>query len=430
MINRYQTEEMKELWNEQSKYSAWLAVEIAVCEAFHSLGVIPKDDLDKIKHQASFNVNRIEQIELETHHDIVAFTRAVSETLGNEKKWIHYGMTSTDIVDTAWGYLIKQANHLIDIELQNLKSVIKNKALEHKYTVQMGRTHGVHAELTTFGYKMALYYDELNRHLRRFKDARSDIEIGKISGAVGTYANVDPAIQDKVCEILNISSSTISTQTLQRDRHTYYIHVLSGIANLIDKMAVEFRHLQRTELREVEESFGKNQKGSSAMPHKKNPISSENMSGLARVLRGYYVSISENVALWHERDISHSSVERIIIPDATTIIHYMLRRFTKVIQNLKVNKHNMINNIRITNNVFFSQRLLLTLIEKKNYSREEAYDLVQPIALECFNKQIDFKATMKNKLENILEDELFERCFKTDYHLKQIDFVFNRLGLQ
>ena len=428
MLNRYQNEEMSKIWTDEKKFENWLEVEIKSCEAFCELGFIPKEDLVKIQNNASFDMDRIEELELELRHDVVAFTRSVSESLGDERKWIHFGLTSTDVVDTALGYQIRQANDLIEEKLVKFMDVLKNRAIEHKYTIQMGRTHGVHAELTTFGYKLAVYYDEMNRHLERFKMARDHIEYGKISGAVGTYANIDPFVQDYVCTALKIGSSNISTQTLQRDRHAFYISTISNIGNTIDKMAIEFRHLQRTELREVEEGFGKKQKGSSAMPHKKNPISSENMSGLSRVLRGYVTTANENVGLWHERDISHSSAERIIIPDATSLIDYMLKRFTGVLENLFVNEEKMLKNIEVTNNVFFSQKVLLGLIES-GYSREDAYDLVQPNAIECFNNEVDFKVVIKPLVIEMLGEEKFEDCFRNDYHLKNIDLVFNRLGL-
>ncbi|MFV0246347.1 MAG: adenylosuccinate lyase [Mycoplasmatales bacterium] len=429
MIERYQSNEMKELWSDLNKFNSWLEVEILSTEAFASLGDIPSEDAKLIRQNASFDLERIYTLEKELRHDVVSFTRAVSESLGDEKKWIHYGLTSTDVVDTAYGYLIKQANQLIDIKLDKFIEVIKNRAIEHKYTIQMGRTHGVHAELTTFGYKLALYYEEMLRNKERFELAKKQIEVGKISGAVGTYANINPKIQDYVCKELGIDSSNISTQTLQRDRHAFYIMSIASISNTIDKMATEFRHLQRTELREVEEGFGKKQKGSSAMPHKKNPISSENMSGLARVIRGYTLTAMEDVALWHERDISHSSAERIIIPDATSLIEYMLNRMTNVLDNLYVNEDKMLKNIDATKNVFFSQKVMLTLIDK-GMSREEAYDLVQPIAINSFNNDLDFKEEIQDKVKDTLSCEEFNNCFKKDYHLENIDLVFKRIGLE
>ncbi|MGL5020600.1 MAG: adenylosuccinate lyase [Mycoplasmatales bacterium] len=429
MISRYQNEEMRQIWSEDNKFAAWLEVEILSCEAFAKLGNIPVGDADIIRRDASFDVEKIYQLEVELKHDVVAFTRSLSESLGEEKKWVHYGLTSTDVVDTAYGYLFRQANELIEKRMVEFIEVIKRRAIEHKFTIQMGRTHGVHAELTTFGYKLALYYDEMNRNLERFKMAREQIEIGKISGAVGSYANINPFVQDYVCEHLNINSSLISTQTLQRDRHAFYVTTIAMIGNTIDKMATEFRHLQRTEVREVEEGFGKKQKGSSAMPHKKNPISSENMSGLSRVLRGYSVTSMENVALWHERDISHSSAERIIMPDATSLIEYMLKRFTNVLDNLYVNVDNMKDNIECTHNVLFSQKVMLSLIDK-GISREEAYDLVQPIAINSFNTKTDFKINIMPSVEKKLSNEEFEACFSKEYHLKNIDFIFDRLGLK
>ncbi len=429
MISRYQNEEMKNLWSEENKFNAWLEVEVLATEAFSELGVVPKEDAKLVRDNAKFDIKRIDELEKELRHDVVSFTRSVSESLGEEKKWVHYGLTSTDVVDTAYGYLIRQANDVIEQRLQEFIEVIKERAIEHKYTIQMGRTHGVHAELTTFGYKLALYYEEMQRNMERWQLARKQIEAGKISGAVGTYANIDPFVQDFVCKNLSIESSKISTQTLQRDRHAFYMMSMASIANTIDKMAIEFRHLQRTEVREAEEGFGKKQKGSSAMPHKKNPISSENMSGLARVIRGYVVTSMENVGLWHERDISHSSAERIIIPDATSLLDYMLKRFTGVLANLYVNEKRMLKNIDATNNVFFSQKVMLSLISA-GYVREEAYDLVQPIAIKCFNEEEDFKATIKPSVIEVLGEEKFEACFAKDYHLQNIDFVFKRLGLE
>ncbi len=428
MISRYQNEEMRNLWSEENKFNAWLEVEILATEAFCELGVVPREDAKLVRENAKFDIDRIDELEKELRHDVVSFTRSVSESLGEEKKWVHYGLTSTDVVDTAYGYLIRQANEIIEVRLNEFMAVLKDRAIEHKYTIQMGRTHGVHAELTTFGYKLALYYEEMKRNMERWHLARKQIEAGKISGAVGTYANIDPFVQDFVCKNLGIESSKISTQTLQRDRHAFYLMAIASIANTIDKMAIEFRHLQRTEVREAEEGFGKKQKGSSAMPHKKNPISSENMSGLARVIRGYTVTAMENVGLWHERDISHSSAERIIIPDATSLIEYMLKRFTGVLANLYVNEKRMLSNIDCTNNVFFSQKVMLSLITK-GYVREDAYDLVQPIAIDSFNNEKDFKEAIRPKVIDVLGEEGFEACFAKDYHLQNIDFVFERLGL-
>lgn len=341
MIERYTRPEMGAIWTEENRFKAWLEVELLACEAWAELGVIPKEDVRRLRENASFDVNRIKEIEEETRHDVVAFTRAVSETLGEERKWVHYGLTSTDVVDTALGYLLKQANAILRRDLENFIQVLKEKAREHKYTVMMGRTHGVHAEPTTFGLKLALWYAEMVRNLERFEQAAKMVEVGKISGAVGTYANVDPFVEQYVCEKLGLTPAPISTQTLQRDRHAYYMATLALIATSIEKFAVEIRGLQKSEVREVEEFFAKGQKGSSAMPHKRNPIGSENMTGMARVIRGYMVTAYENVPLWHERDISHSSAERIILPDATIALNYMLNRFANIVKHLLVYPENM-----------------------------------------------------------------------------------------
>src|SRR5699024_11085616 len=317
MIERYTREEMGAIWTEKNKYHAWLEVEILACEAWSELGVIPKEDVQRIRDNASFDIQRIYEIEQETRHDVVAFTRAVSETLGKERKWVHYGLTSTDVVDTALSYQLKQANAIIRADIERFIEILKNKAIEHKHTVMMGRTHGVHAEPTTFGLKLSLWYQEMLRNLERFNVAAEVIETGKLSGAVGTYANIDPEVEAYVCKKLGLKPASVSTQTLQRDRHAQYLSTLALIATSIEKIAIEIRGLQKTKSKEVEEFFAKGHKGSSAMPHKRNPIGSENMTGMVRVVRGYMMTAYENVALWHERDISHSSAERVILPDAT-----------------------------------------------------------------------------------------------------------------
>ena len=327
MIDRYSRPQMRAIWTEENKFNAYLKVEILSAEAWSKLGVIPEADVRKIEANARFNVPRIREIEEQTRHDIVAFTRCVSESLGEEKKWVHYGLTSTDVVDTANGYLIKQADAILLQDLEDFLAVLKKRALEFKDTPCIGRTHGIHADITSFGLKWALWYEEMKRNIERFKYAAQGVEAGKMSGAVGNFANIPPFIQDYVCEQLGIASADISTQVLQRDRHAFYIATLAVIASTLEQMAFEVRNLQRTEVREAEEAFRKGQKGSSAMPHKRNPISSENICGCARVMRGYAAASCENVALWHERDISHSSTERIILPDATELLDYMLTRF-------------------------------------------------------------------------------------------------------
>lgn len=430
MIERYTREEMGSIWTEENKYNAWLEVEILACEAWSELGIIPKKDVQNIRENASFDINRIYEIEEETRHDVVAFTRAVSETLGEERKWVHYGLTSTDVVDTALSYILKQANDILRKDLNQFVEILKEKANEHKHTVMMGRTHGVHAEPTTFGLKLVLWYEEMKRNVERFELAAKNIEFGKLSGAVGTYANIDPFVEQYVCEKLGTTPAPVSTQTLQRDRHAAYLSTLALIAASIEKFATEIRGLQKTETREVEERFAKGQKGSSAMPHKRNPIGSENMTGMARVIRGYMVTAYENVALWHERDISHSSAERVILPDATISLNYMLNRFGNIVKNLTVFPENMKRNMNRTHGVIFSQRVLLSLIDK-GMAREEAYDIVQPKAMEAWETETHFKQLVESdeRITEKLTHAEIDACFDYTYHLKNVDQIFNKIGL-
>ncbi|MGD6964366.1 adenylosuccinate lyase [Fictibacillus phosphorivorans] len=430
MIERYTRPEMGAIWTDENKYQAWLEVEILACEAWAELGDIPKEDVKKLRENASFDINRILEIEEETRHDVVAFTRAVSETLGEERKWIHYGLTSTDVVDTALSYLLKQANDILAKDLDRFVEILAEKAKEHKYTVMMGRTHGVHAEPTTFGLKLALWYEEMKRNVERFKQASDTVRFGKISGAVGTYANIDPFVEKYVCEKLGLEASPISTQTLQRDRHAHYMSTLALIATSIEKFATEVRGLQKSETREVEEFFAKGQKGSSAMPHKRNPIGSENMTGLARVIRGYMMTAYENVSLWHERDISHSSAERVILPDATIALNYMLNRFGNIIKNLTVFPENMKRNMERTYGLIYSQRVLLKLIDK-GMAREEAYDTVQPKAMQAWEEGVQFRTLVEaeQKITEKLTPEEISECFDYSYHLSHVDTIFDRLGL-
>ncbi|HAV0400794.1 TPA: adenylosuccinate lyase [Listeria monocytogenes] len=430
MLERYTRKEMGNIWTEQNRYQAWLEVEILACEAWAELGDIPKEDVAKIRANAKFDVDRIHEIELETRHDVVAFTRSVSESLGAERKWVHYGLTSTDVVDTANSYLLKQANEILRKDLENFIAIIGEKAKEHKYTVTMGRTHGVHAEPTTFGLKLALWFEEMKRNLERFNFAADGVEFGKISGAVGTYANIDPFVEAYVCEKLGTTPAPISTQTLQRDRHAEYLATLALIATSVEKFAVEVRALQKSEVREVEEFFAKGQKGSSAMPHKRNPIGSENVTGLARVIRGHMVTAYENVPLWHERDISHSSAERIILPDSTILLDYILNRFGNIVKNLTVFPENMKRNMDRTLGLIYSQRVLLALIDK-GLAREAAYDVVQPRAMEAWEKQVPFRELVEQDAtitENLSAEEIAD-CFDYNYHLKNVDLIFDRLGL-
>ncbi len=430
MIERYSRSQMRDIWTEEAKFQAWLEVEILIDEAWAMLGEIPMEDVEKIKADARFSVDRILEIEQETRHDVVAFTRCVSESLGDEKKWIHYGVTSTDIVDTANGLRFKKANAILRQDILAFMEILKENALKYKDTVMMGRTHGVHAEITTFGMKFALWHEEMKRNLERFDMAAADVEAGKISGAVGTFANIPPFVQDYVCDKLGIHSAAISTQVLQRDRHAHYFAVLALIASTIEQMATEVRHLQRTEVREAEERFNKGQKGSSAMPHKRNPIGSENMCGCARIMHGYMMTAYEDVPLWHERDISHSSVERIIAPDATELLDYMLYRFGNILKNLTVFPENMKKNIWLTNGVIFSQRFMLKLVEK-GWTREKAYDTVQPQAIKAWENNLSFRALMESVPEVVeaLTNEEIEECFDTSYHIRRIDEIYRRAGI-
>lgn len=430
MLERYTRPEMGKIWTDQNRYQAWLEVEILADEAWAELGEIPKEDVEKIREKATFDIDRILEIEAQTRHDVVAFTRAVSESLGEESKWVHYGLTSTDVVDTAYGYLMKQANDLIRKDLTAFTAIIGEKAKEHKYTVMMGRTHGVHAEPTTFGLKLALWYSEMKRNIERFERAAAGVEAGKISGAVGTFANIPPFVEEYVCNKLGIRPQEISTQVLPRDLHAEYFASMALIATSIEKFATEIRGLQKSETREVEEFFAKGQKGSSAMPHKRNPIGSENMAGLARVIRGHMVTAYENVSLWHERDISHSSAERIIIPDTTILIDYMLNRFGTIVKNLTVFPENMKRNMNATFGLIYSQRVMLKLIDH-GMTREQAYDLVQPKTAQAWDEQRDFRPLLEadQTIMSTLSEEDLDDAFDYHHHLKQVDTIFARVGL-
>ena len=430
MLARYTRPVMAQLWSEHNRYQNWLEVELLAVEAWAALGDIPQEDAALLRQRARFSIERILEIEEDTRHDVVAFTRAVSETLGDERKWVHYGLTSTDVVDTAYGYQLKQVNDVLRQGLQHLTEVVAKKALAHRHTVCMGRTHGVHAEPTTFGLKLANWYAELKRNSERFEHAAAGVEAGKISGAVGTFANIPPFVEAYVCERLGIRAQDVSTQVLPRDLHAEYLATLALIATSIERFATEIRGLQKSETREVEEFFAKGQKGSSAMPHKRNPIGSENMCGLARVIRGHMVTAYENVSLWHERDISHSSAERIILPDATTLLDYMLHRFATIVDNLTVFPENMKRNMDATLGLIFSQRLLLQLIDK-GLSREAAYDLVQPKTAQAWDEQRSFRQLVESDaaITAILSPEHIADAFDYTYHLKEVDTIFQRVGL-
>lgn len=427
MVERYGREVMRQVWTEENKFNAYLKVEILAAEAWRELGVVPAEDVEKLWAKASFSIDRIKEIELQTRHDIVAFTRTVSESLGEERKWVHYGLTSTDVVDTANGYLFLQANKIIEEDLIKYMEVLKKQALRFKYTPCIGRTHGIHADITSFGLKWVLWYEEMRRNLERFRTAARGVEVGKISGAVGNFANIPPFVQDYVCEKLGIDSANISTQVIQRDRHAYYMATLAVIGASLEQMALEIRNLQRTEVHEVEEAFGKGQKGSSAMPHKRNPISSENICGCARVLRGYMVTAYDNVALWHERDISHSATERIIMPDATILLDYMLNRMMGILENLVVFEEQMRANIYRTNGVIFAQRVMNALIDK-GFAREKAYDTVQPVAMRAMAEGASYEELLKEEptVKATLSPEELSSCFTLEYYMKNVDYIFKR----
>ena len=428
MIERYRLEKMSALFSDEVKFRTYFDVEIAAMEAFFEMGKIPKKDVDNVKQNGRIDLERIQQLEKETKHDVIAFTRALSETLGEEKKWVHYGLTSMDVVDTALGVIYQRANDILIEDIKRFLALLKDKAYEYRKTYTIGRTHGIHADVTVFGLKFALYYDEFRRHLERFITVRKRIEVGKLSGAVGTFAYTSPALQDRVCELLGLESVNISTQTLQRDRHAEYLSVLVLMASSIEKIATEIRHLQRTEVREVSEYFSKDQKGSSAMPHKKNPIASENMTGCARIMRGYLQPVFENIALWHERDISHSSVERVVLPDALMLMNYMFDRFTKVIQTLVVDEDQMLKNLGLSQGVIYSQHVLTALIDQ-GLSREEAYDLIQPLAIKAYQEKIDFEKLVKEdtKIISVLDIATIDRCFDLDQVLKHVDTIYERV---
>lgn len=422
---------MANIWSLENQFQAWLEVELAACRAWSKLGKIPKEDVDNLYKRASFDVERIKEIERQTRHDVVAFTRSVSESLGKEKKWVHYGLTSTDVVDTANGYRLKQANSILRKDLQQMIKVLEEKAKDHKFTVMMGRTHGVHAEPTTFGLKCALWYAEMKRNLERFEKAAQDVEYGKMSGSVGTFANIPPEVETLVCEELGLKPAPVSTQTLQRDRHAYYIATLALVGSTLEKIAVEIRHLQRSEVREAEEYFRKGQKGSSSMPHKRNPVSSENITGCSRVLRGYITTAYENIPLWHERDISHSSAERIMLPDVTILLDYMLNRFSGVVENLMVYEERMEENIYVTYGLTFSQRVLHMLIDK-GISRERAYDTVQPLAMKAWQEKVMFRDLVERNetIQEFLSADEIEEAFDLEHHTRNVERIFERVGLK
>jgi len=428
MIPRYTRAEMAELWSLENKYRKWLEVEIAVCEAWAEMGEIPEDALKTIKEKADFDVKRIDEIEQTVKHDVIAFLTSVAEHVGEASRFIHKGLTSSDILDTAMALLMRDAADIIIRDIKTLMEVLKEKAIKYKNTPCMGRSHGVHAEPMVFGLKFALWYEDMKRNLERMQRAKEVISYGKLSGAVGTFSNIPPEIEEKVLKKLGLKPEPVATQVVQRDRHAEYLQALALVAATIEKIAVEIRHLQKTEVLEVEEPFTLGQKGSSAMPHKRNPVGCENLSGLARVVRANTIAALENIALWHERDISHSSVERIIIPDSTTLVNYMLRRLTGILQGLHVYPDRMKENISRSYNLFFSQRVLLALTEK-GLTREDAYSLVQRNAMESWKRRKDFKETLKEDPEIIkyLSAEELDSLFDISYYLRNIDYIYRRV---
>ena len=428
MIPRYSRPEMAGLWEPESRYRSWLEMEILACEANARLGLIPSRALAVIKKKADFSVARIDELEKTVKHDVIAFLTAVGEKVGTDSRYIHLGLTSSDVLDTALASLMRRASDIIINDIHALLKTLKKKALKHKDTVMIGRSHGVHAEPTTFGLKMALWYEEMGRALVRMLRARDVISVGKVSGAVGTFANIDPSVEVSVCRKLGLTPEPVATQVVQRDRHAEYLSTLALIASSIEKFSVELRHLQRTEVLEAEEYFSEGQKGSSAMPHKRNPISAENLSGLARVVRANAVAAMENIALWHERDISHSSVERIIIPDSTIHIDYMLARFTSLIDKLIVYPANMKRNMQISRGLFHSETVMLALVEK-GLRRETAYQYVQRNAMTVWKQGGDFKGLLQQDrdIRKALSAKELDACFDLSHTLKRVDYIFKRV---
>ena len=430
MIERYQTPDMKRIWSDQNKYETWLKVELAVTEVLVEDGIVPRDSFEVIKSKADFSVERTLEIEETTNHDVIAFLTNLAENIGPDSRYIHLGMTSSDLLDTSMALQCKEAGEIILEKLKVFKSCLRDKAKEHKNTFQIGRSHGVHAEPITFGLKLAMWSEEVQRNIERWELALDTISTGMISGAVGTYQHLDPEVETRVCQRLGLKVAPVSNQVIQRDRHAFYLNMLSMIGATIEKIAVEIRHMQRTEVLEAEEFFSKGQKGSSAMPHKRNPILTERLTGFARLLRGNAHTAMENVALWHERDISHSSIERVIFPDSTTIVDYMLNKTTNLMNNLLVYPKNMQNNIDLTNGLIFSQEVLLLLI-KKGLTREKAYEIVQRNAMRVWREKIDFNNLLKSDkeiMEHISEDEL-DKLFDISKILININKVYERLGI-
>lgn len=430
MIDRYSLPRMARIWADENKFNKMLDIELLACEAFHKLGIIPKIDLNVIKKNAKIDVKRIEELEKSSNHDVVAFIMNISENIGESAKYIHYGLTSSDILDTSLSIMMMESCDILIEDAKKLMLALKKKAKRYKKAVMIGRSHGVHAEPTTFGIKMALFYDEMNRDIERLKRAKESIAYGKISGSVGTYANVDPFVEEYVCRKLGLRPAPVSSQILQRDRHAEFMASIAILGTSLEKIATEFRSLQRTEIGEVQEFFSSTQKGSSSMPHKKNPIMCERICGLARILRGNAMAAMENMPLWHERDISHSSVERVILPDSTILLDYMLNKMTDIVDRLVVNTDTMKENLERTKGVIFSQRVMLELI-KKGLTRKEAYDIVQSAALTLQIENLPFlDAIAANpKVKAVLSPKEVASCGDYEYHVKHVEHIFKKAGL-
>lgn len=432
MIERYTRPQMGRLWSDEAKFQAWLDVEIAACEAMAKLGQIPEQALLDIKQKAKFDVERIKQIEEEVKHDVIAFITNVSENVGDSARYIHVGLTSSDVVDTALALQLKQAGMILQEDLAHLHDAILEQAVKHRYTVMIGRSHGIHAEPMTFGYKMLGWLEEVRRHQVRLDEAVEQMSVGQMSGAVGTYSNIDPEVERLACEYLGLKPEPVSTQVVPRDRHAHFVFILGLIASGLERFAIEIRHLQRTDVLEVEEPFSHGQKGSSAMPHKRNPVGCENITGLARVVRSHVIAAMENIPLWHERDISHSSVDRIILPDSTILLDYMLARFTKIVRSLVVYPQNMQRNMDKYGGVIFSQAVLLKLVEK-GLARTEAYAIVQDIAMQAWNTEDgDFAAGLlaDDRVKAVLNEQEVKDCLNAKTYLRNLDAVYARLGVK
>ncbi len=432
MIKRYTLQNMKNVWSEETKFSKMLEIELLICEAWNKLGKIPDNSLLNIKSKAKFNIERIKEIEKITNHDVIAFVTNVSENIGDDGRFIHMGATSSDILDTALALQMRDAVDILIDDLLKLKDALREKAIKYKNLLTIGRTHGIHAEPTSFGLKFALWFTETKKNIERMIWVKDEISIGKLSGAVGNFANTDPFVEEYVLNKLNLKPALVSTQIIQRDVHALLLNIIALVGSSLDKYALEIRNLQRTEVSEVSEPFTAGQKGSSAMPHKKNPIICERICGLARVLRGYSITSLENIPLWHERDISHSSAERIILPDATILLDYMINKFIFVVNDLEVYDDKILKNVELTKGRYFSERVLTYLIEEKGFSREEAYSIVQKVSFESLERDISFKDALREEiaLREVLKDEEIDNLFDLKWFIRYVDYIYKWSGIE